>query len=123
MRPGGPRDKLVRERLARPDGRLALYSVEPGEPRPIPGVDREDIPVLWAPDGRFLYLWRSLGSTGRIDMVEIATGRRTTWKDLRPPDPAGVLQVGPIVIAPDGHAYVYSYRRVLDELYVVTGMR
>jgi Tol biopolymer transport system component len=106
-----------------PDGRLALYPVEPAEPRLVPGVDREDIPVLWAPDSRFLYLWRSLGSRGRIEMMEIATGRRNVWKELRPPDPAGVLQVGPIVVAPDGRAYVYSYRRVLDELYAVTGLR
>jgi hypothetical protein len=45
-----------------------------------------------------------------------ATGRRTAWKDLRPPDPAGVLQVGPAVIWADGKAYVYSYRRILYEL-------
>jgi hypothetical protein len=45
------------------------------------------------------------------------------WKELRPPDPAGVLQVGPVVIAPDGSSYVYSYRRTVDELYVATGIR
>ncbi len=104
-----------------PDGRLALYPVEPGEPRSVPGFDPEDIPIRWTSDGRSLYVWHP--SPGRIDLVEIETGRRTVWKELRPPDPAGVLQVGPVVIAPDGSSYVYSYRRILDELYVVTGMR
>ena len=59
----------------------------------------------------------------RVEIVEVTTGRRTLWKEIRPPDPSGVEQVGPIVIAPDGASYVYSYRRALDELYLATGMR
>ena len=51
------------------------------------------------------------------------TGRRTLWKELRPPDPSGVQQVGPIEISPDETSYVYSYRRALDELYLATGLR
>ncbi len=47
----------------------------------------------------------------------------TPWKELRLPDPAGVLQVGPVVITPDGKSYVYSYRRILEELYLVTGLK
>ena len=53
----------------------------------------------------------------------MTTGRRTLWKELNPPDPSGVQQVGPIMIAPDEKSYVYSYRRTLDELYLATGLR
>jgi Tol biopolymer transport system component len=106
-----------------PDGRLALYPVEPGKPRQVPGVDPEDVPIRWTSDGRSLYVRRPSAPPGRIDLVEVETGRRTVWKELRPPDPAGVLQVGPVVIAPDGSSYVYSYRRTVDELYVATGIR
>src|SRR5262249_25586050 len=33
------------------DRRLAIYSIEPGEPRPIPGVEAEDTPLRWTSDG------------------------------------------------------------------------
>jgi hypothetical protein len=79
--------------------------------------------LRWTPDGRSIYLWRPSAPPGHIDVLDLETGRRTAWKEFRPPDPAGVLQVGPIVVAPDGNSYVYSYRRVLDELFVATGIR
>ena len=50
-------------------------------------------------------------------------GRPHDVEGDRPPDPAGVDQVGPVLIAPDGKSYVYSYRRVLDDLYLATGLR
>jgi len=59
----------------------------------------------------------------RVEIVDAQTGRRTLWKEIRPPDPSGVDQVGPIVISPDESSYVYSYRRALDELYLATGLR
>jgi hypothetical protein len=34
-----------------------------------------------------------------------------------------VLLIGPIVMTPDGKSYVYSYRRTLDELFLVEGLR
>ena len=71
---------------------------------------------------RALSVERPSASPGRVDLVDVQTGRRTLWKEVRPPDPAGVLVVGPVVITPDGSSYVYSYRRTLDELYVVTGI-
>jgi len=105
------------------DRRIALYPVAGGEPRPIPGLEPDDQALRWTPDGRFLYVWRASAPPGHIDLVEVATGKRTPWQELRPPDPAGVLQVGPAVIAPDGKAYVYSYRRVLYELFLATGLK
>ena len=66
---------------------------------------------------------QALGASAASRNVDVATGRRTLWKEIRPPDPSGVEQVGPIVIAPDGASYVYSYRRALDELYLATGLR
>ncbi|MFY9552049.1 MAG: protein kinase [Thermoanaerobaculia bacterium] len=106
-----------------PDRRIALYPTEPGEPRPVPGLDPEDVPMRWTRDGRSLYVWRPSEPPGRVDLVDVVTGTRTLWKEFRPPDPAGVLQVGPVVVAPDGASYVYSYRRTLDELYLATGIR
>jgi hypothetical protein len=106
-----------------PDRRIAIYPIEPGPPRPVPGLAPEDLPTQWTPDGRSLYVFRYSAMPGRVDLVDIETGKRTLWKEFQPPDPAGVLQVGPFLINPDGGSYVYSYRRALDELYVGTGIR
>jgi Tol biopolymer transport system component/predicted Ser/Thr protein kinase len=106
-----------------PDGQIAIYPVEPGQPRPVPGLQPEDLPIRFTPDGRSLFVNRLSSPPGIIEIVDIATGRRTTWKEFVPPDPAGVELVGPAMIAQDAKSYVYSYRRELDELYLARGLR
>ena len=106
-----------------PDGRFAIYPAEPGEPRPIPGLEPGEVPLRWTADGRSLYVTRFSAPPGIVDVVEIATGKRSRFTQFDPPDPTGIEIVGPAVIAPDGKSYVYSYRRTLDDLYLATGMR
>jgi hypothetical protein len=113
-----------RSLLARgPDGRLAVYPVETGEPRPVPGMQPDEQPVGWTADGRSIFVTRLSGVPGVISILDLASGQRTAWKELLPPDPTGVEQVGPDVITPDQKAYVYSYRRALGDLYLATGMK
>ena len=52
-----------------------------------------------------------------------ATGQRRLWKELTPPDPSGVASIGPIIMTADGSSYVYSYRRLIDDLFVAEGLR
>ncbi len=107
-----------------PDGRIAIYPAEPGsEPRPVPGVAPEDMPLRWTADGRSLYVTRFSALPGIIDIVDIATGHRAPWKRFEPVDPSGVEQAGPAMISPDGTTYVYSFRRVLGDLFLATGMK
>jgi Tol biopolymer transport system component/predicted Ser/Thr protein kinase len=106
-----------------PDRRIAIYPIPPGEPRHVPGLETDDIPLQWKADGTAIFVYRPSAPPLRVELVDVRTGRRTLWKELRPPDPSGVEQVGPITIARDETAYVYSYRRALDELYLATGMR
>jgi len=120
-------------RALSPDGRLAvalaadgtptLYPTDGGEPRALPGVAAAELPIRWSADGKFLYVARGVGVPANIDLVDVATGARKLWKTLTPPDPAGVLQMGPFQISTDGRSYVYSYRRQLDELLVVEGLK
>ena len=105
------------------DRRIAIYPIEPGEPRVVPGLEPDDIPLRWTADGAAIFVYRPSAPPLRVEKVDVKTGRRTLWKELRPPDPSGVEQVGPIQIAPDETSYVYSYRRALDELYLATGLR
>lgn len=106
-----------------PDGRLAVYPAEPGEPRVIPGVQQGESNVGWTADGRSVFIMRLFGVPGVVQVVDVATGERRPWKEFIPPDPTGIEQVGPAVITSDEKAYVYSSRRVLSDLYLATGMR
>ena len=106
-----------------PDRRTAIYPIEPGEPRPVPGMEPDDIVLRWTRDGRGLFVYRPSAPPLRVDVVDPQTGKRTLWKELRPPDPSGVEQVGPIVMTRDESAYAYSYRRSLDDLYLATGLK
>jgi len=105
------------------DGALAVYPAQGGEPRALSGVTTDDVPIRWTADGRGLYVQRGTGVPARVDVVDVASGARRAWQELRPPDPAGVLAIGPILISADGQSYVYSYRRQLDDLYLVEGLR
>ncbi len=115
-----------------PDGRVVvalapnrsvhLLTIDGGQSRPIPGTLEGDNPFGWTTDGRSLYVLRA-GMPARIDVLDVATGARRLWKELTPPDPAGVLAIGPVLVTPDGKSWVYSYRRVLDDLFLVTGLK
>jgi eukaryotic-like serine/threonine-protein kinase len=107
-----------------PDGRLVIYPVDPpGDPRPIPGLEPDELTFQWTADNRSVYVTKMSALPGIIHILDVATGHRTEWKRFEPPDPAGVEMAGPVVVMPDGRAYVYSYRRVLGDLYVATGMK
>ncbi|HSE62241.1 MAG TPA: protein kinase [Thermoanaerobaculia bacterium] len=132
-RPITPEGVSIRFDVVSPDGkfvvatgtdrRIALYPTEPGEPRVVPGTEPDDIPLRWTADGGSIYVYLPSAPPLRIEKVDVKTGRRTLWKEIRPPDPSGVEQVGPVQITPDETSYVYSYRRALDELYLATGLR
>ena len=116
-----------------PDGRLVagvgpdekgyFFPVASGEPKPIPGLQAGEAPVGWTTDGGSLYVYRGGELPAKVYLLEIASGRRTLWKQLMPPDPAGVEYVGPVLPTPGGKAYAYGYRRLLSDLYLVEGLK
>jgi len=106
-----------------PDGKGYFFPVASGESKPIPGLLAGEVPVAWSADGRSLYIYRGGELPAKVYLLEVATGRRTLWRQLMPPDPAGVEYIGPVLPAPDGKAYAYGYRRLLSDLYLVEGLK
>jgi len=106
-----------------PGETMYLYPVSGGKAPPVRGFLAGEVPVNWSADGRSLYIYRFGEMPARVYRLELATGQRTLWKELMPPDRAGLEMVGPILIAPTGESYVYSYRRLLSELYLAEGLR
>ena len=76
----------------------------------------------WTDDGR-LYVKRMIGLPSRVYKLDPETGKRELWQELMPADPAGVVSVNGVFPTPDGRAYVYTYARVLSDLYLVKGIR
>ena len=105
-----------------PDRRHYIYPLEGGEPVPIASLSAEDRPVGWTSDGRSLYIIAS-GLPARVFRVDPLTGRKELWKDLSPSDAAGVYAIAPPRIAADGKAYVYSYNRILSDLFLAEGVK
>jgi dipeptidyl aminopeptidase/acylaminoacyl peptidase len=106
-----------------PDQKAYLFPIPAGDPRPIKGLLPGEVPVAWTDDGRSLYVYKGGELPAKVYRLEVASGNRTLWKQLMPPDPAGVEFVGPVLPTPDGKSYVYGYRRLLSDLYLVEGLQ
>jgi Tol biopolymer transport system component len=120
-KPVSPDGKSV---IARgPDGKVYLYPVSSGEPRPVLGLEPGDLPIQWSPDGKSVYVYRRGDVPARVSRVEMATGKREPWKELVPGDTTGLEEVANIWITTDGRSYVYNHIRTLCDLYLAEGLR
>jgi Tol biopolymer transport system component len=103
------------------DGGLSIYSVDGGPPRRVAEKAPGD-PMQWSSDGRFVYLWHE-AKFNRVDRLDLTTGKAELWKEFQPADMTGVQVVQPLLLAPDGKSYVYTYVRVQSDLYLVEGLK
>jgi eukaryotic-like serine/threonine-protein kinase len=97
-----------------------LYPLEGGEPRKVEVGER--VVVGWAAPGVLLLRERPR-LPARLHRYDVATGRSEFWRELSPPDRAGVFGVHAVDLTPDAKAYAYSYARMFSDLYVVSGLR
>jgi eukaryotic-like serine/threonine-protein kinase len=86
-------------------------------PRPVRGSRPGDHPVLWSEDGG-LYVHQIARTNALVERIDLESGERTPWHELRPADPAGVSNVQPVFLAKDLETYAFSYRRMLSELFL-----
>ncbi len=105
------------------EGRRLLYPLDGGDPRPIPGIHPEEHLIGFSADSKSVFVHNFAGLPSTITRVDLATGKRTDWKQIAPADAAGVDAIGGIGITPDEKSYVYSYSRTLSDLYVVEGLK
>jgi eukaryotic-like serine/threonine-protein kinase len=106
-----------------PDGNRWLFPVSGSEPKPIPGVQNNERIAGFTADGKSVYAYNFAGLPCTITRIDLATGKQTVWKQILPADPAGVDAIGGVHITPDAKSFVYSYPRVLSDLYVVEGLK
>jgi Tol biopolymer transport system component len=99
-----------------------LYPMEGGQPRPIPGLQPGES-FSWTSDPRWMYVYQWKQSPVQIYRLNILNGQRQFFKEMTPPDPAGLHDISSIHFSSDGRAYVYRYTRLLSELYLVKGLK
>jgi eukaryotic-like serine/threonine-protein kinase len=115
-----PDGKLIAGNIASVGG--WLYPMEGGPPRPIPGLQADES-FAWSSDPRFMYVYQWKHSPIKVYRLNVLTGQRQLFREMTPPDVAGLQNISQIHFSSDGRAYVYSYARLLSELYLVKGLK
>jgi Tol biopolymer transport system component len=114
-----------------PDGATVAYCTEDGRLLSVPsggGAARLVwqgppglVPVSFGRDGRTIEALDGVES--RVYRVEVEKGRASVVRELRPLDAAGVIGTPTYRTTAEGTSWVYSYARLLSELYLVEGLR
>jgi len=104
------------------DQKVILLNSDGTGDRAMPGSKVGDIPIEWTEDNSAVYMLESAHNVVRIMRVNVNSGERSEWVVIRPGDPAGILDVMPVHITPDGQTYAYGYRRFLSDLFIATSL-
>jgi hypothetical protein len=69
-------------------------------------------------------IWISEGDLpSQVSRLNLVSGAKRPWKELRPSDPTGAVLMSWIVVTPDGQAYAYCYVQVLSQLLLMIGVQ
>jgi Tol biopolymer transport system component len=112
------------------DGRAQRFSAEGNgsDPKPILGVEPGEFLVQWSADGKTLYVRGVEENPLTLYRVDLETGKRALWKQLRPAEEAGLLYFGAgpksgVRVTPDGRKLVYAYWTKQIDLYLAEGLQ
>jgi eukaryotic-like serine/threonine-protein kinase len=92
-----------------------------GAGREIPGLSFSDQVVRWSTDGRALIVGRA--TSGTMDRVDLATGRREPVVTLGTEPPGGRWRIIFFAMGDDPHVYAYVAAAYLSEIFTVDGVR
>jgi len=102
---------------------LAMVPVDGGEPQAVRGSTPGDSPLSWSGDGRTLLVGLR-GETGcSVSRLDLQSGTRDPWKTFSPADAAGLFSVRCPVFSADEQHYVFSYTRILSDLFLVENLK
>ncbi len=117
-----------------PDGRFVMVvhdfnedwyvlPIDSGEQRRVPNTKGLE-PIRWTQDGASFFAGESGSIPFRVFKLDVATGQRTLFRELGPPDLTGVNNLGRVVMTPDGEAYAYGFdRSTTSDLFLVEGLK
>ncbi|HEY6769891.1 MAG TPA: protein kinase [Candidatus Sulfotelmatobacter sp.] len=100
-----------------------LYPISGGAPQKLDLTINRDENIFSFFDGGKSLLVRTRDVPLKITRIDLATGRRSAWKEIVPADPAGAQSIPSLRFSADGKSYAYSLGRILSDLYVVDGLK
>ena len=104
-------------------GEWQLFGVDGNSNQRITGLQADEVPLRFTPDGRTLYVARVVDLRVQFYRVELQTGSRKLLRDVGPDDLVGVAMVGSPAISPDGRSFGYQFRRTISSLYGIDGLK
>ena len=104
------------------DDHVLLFPLNGGEPRRVESCRAGDVPIGFTPDDDALWVYRRGRVSVSVERAAIDGAQRTLWHTIQPSDPAGILDIFPVHITPNGQTYAYGYRRFLSDLYIINGL-
>ncbi|MGA3088266.1 MAG: hypothetical protein ABSD75_06615 [Terriglobales bacterium] len=111
-----PDDRLILARGV--DGKYSLYPVAGGEPRPVPAVTPSDTIARWSADGRSVLVYRRAEIPCHLERVDLASGRRTLFKEFAPADRTGLLSLREVFVTDDLRSYAYTAYYQVSSLFL-----
>jgi len=105
------------------NGTYEVRSATNGQVSPARGLTPTDVPLRWSADSQSVVVTTQARIPALVERVNVATGARTSLREIAPPDRAGLTMVLLNDWIEDGHGYVYQYQRSLSTLFVATGVR
>ena len=99
-----------------------LYSIEGGQPIPLPKWTAGDVPVNHTTDNHSFFV-RNGDLPVDIYRFDFLTGTRQFVRQLGPADATGMNNLLRVLMTPDSKYYVYGGVRELSNLYAVSGLK
>jgi hypothetical protein len=106
-----------------PDRTFTFYPLNGGTPRNVPALNDVRALIEWTSDGKGVFTIHGGPLPVEVYRVDLDSGKQTLWKEITPPDVAGIAGLINLLITPDGKSYAYTYRRALSDLYLVPGLK
>ncbi len=104
------------------DRGVEVYPLGAGQPRVVPGLPASDLLLAWIDDGLLVSDGPNPTALSKVFLVNPVTGARRLWREIVPPDAAGIMNVLALMVTPDGRSYAYSWHRALSDLFLVEGL-
>jgi len=102
---------------------LTLFPMDGGRPVEFPLNAPPYGGMQWSADSKSLYVYKEGQMPVTIERLDIATGKISSIREIKPADKGGVVSIGPIMCNHTASECAYSNYQTLSVLYVVTGLR
>lgn len=103
--------------------KFAIYALDGGQPRPIPQIQPDEIPIQWLNDGRTVIVREAGTQNVKTHLLDINTGAKKPWKDFEPRDKVGLMGIYNVQVTPDGKHYLIAESHGFSSLFLVKGLK